>query len=89
MAREGANANANIVWYILKSSDNQLLAHSFGITGTDYNVQNDYDGDGKNDAAVWRDTNGTFYTLRSSNGGLTSVQWGSPYDLPIANYDTH
>ncbi len=89
VVREGINASANLVWYVLKSSDNQLLASSFGITGTDITVQNDYDGDGKTDFAVWRDTNGTFYVLRSNGGGLTSVQWGTSGDMPIASYDSH
>jgi len=89
VVREGTTLTSNLIWYILKSSNNSLQATSFGITGTDLNVQNDYDGDGKTDVAVWRDTNGTFYVLRSTDGGLTSVQWGSPSDLPIAGYDTH
>jgi hypothetical protein len=89
VVREGPTPESSLVWYILKSSDNRLLAHAFGATGTDQLAQNDYDGDGKTDVAVWRDTNGTFYALRSSDNGLTSVQWGLPSDLPIAGYDTH
>ena len=34
----------------------------------------DYDGDGKVDIAVYRD--GTWFILRSSDGGQTTVGWG-------------
>ncbi len=89
VVREGATSSDNLVWYILKSSDNGLQAESFGLTVSDLTVQNDYDGDGKTDIAVWRDTNGTFYYIRSSNRSLGVVQWGSPNDAPIAAFDTH
>jgi hypothetical protein len=89
VVREGATPTSNLVWYIQKSSDGGLIANTYGITGSDLNAQNDYDGDGKTDLAVWRDSNGSFYILRSSDGVLNVVQWGSPSDFPIAAYDTH
>ncbi|MDM7923545.1 MAG: hypothetical protein QUS14_14700, partial [Pyrinomonadaceae bacterium] len=89
VVREGATPEANLVWYIRRSSDGGLIAQSFGLTGSDLNTQNDYDGDGKTDLSVWRNTNGTFYTLRSSDGGLDVQQFGSPNDFPLATYDTH
>jgi len=92
VVREGSTPTSNLVWYIQKSSDGGLIARFFGLTGSDLNVQNDYDGDGKTDIAVWRDTNGTYYVLRSSdnfNGDPTITQWGSPNDFPVASYDTH
>ncbi len=93
VVRPGATLTSNLVWYVLKSSDNNLLAESFGVTGTDYTVQNDYDGDGKTDVAVWRDSggasNGVFYYIRTSNRSLGVVPWGSSDDLPVADYDTH
>lgn len=66
-----------------------LLGYSFGITDTDTSVQNDYDGDGKTDVAVWRETDGTFYVLKSTDGDLYAVSWGYSTDSPIASYDTH
>ncbi len=89
VVREGALPTDNLVWYILRSSDGGLIAQSFGLTSSDLNVQNDYDGDGKTDIAVWRDTEGRFYWLPSSGMGPTAVQWGSPSDFPVASYDTH
>src|SRR5438552_14756051 len=88
VVREGLTATSNLTWYILRSSDGGLTAVNFGITGSDYCVQNDYDGDGKTDIAVWRDSDGTFYVIRSL-AGFTAVQWGSSNDYPVASYDTH
>jgi hypothetical protein len=89
VVREGTTSTSNLVWYILRSSDSGLTAVSFGITGTDLTVQNDYDGDNKTDIAIWRNSNGTFFVLRSTDGVLTSAQWGLPNDFPVAAYDTH
>ncbi len=90
IVREGqAGVPDNLVWYVVKSSDGGFIVNAFGLLASDLNVQNDYDGDGKTDIAVWRDSDGKFYVLRSSDGGLGVVQWGSPSDFPVASYDTH
>jgi hypothetical protein len=89
IVRVGATDNSALSWYIRQSSNGELKSAAFGATGIDLNVQNDYDGDGKTDIAVWRDTNGFFYVLRSTDNGLTAAQWGAPNDFPVASYDTH
>jgi hypothetical protein len=90
VVREGqSNIPNNLIWYILKSSDGGFIANAFGLIDSDLNVQNDYDGDGKTDLAIWRNTEGKFYVLRSSDNSLSVVQWGAPSDLPVAGYDTH
>jgi hypothetical protein len=91
VVREGATPASNLVWYVQKSTDGGLIAVSFGITGSDLNAQNDYDGDGKCDIAIWRDTNGSFYVLSSLSGNTSLIQsqWGSAGDYPVASYDTH
>jgi hypothetical protein len=77
-----------MVWYILDSMTNTATATQFGVgrpTGgnsADFPIQGDYDGDGRQDIAVWR-PNGTFYVLRSSDGGLTAQTWGEAGDLPL------
>jgi hypothetical protein len=81
-------------WYIRSSGGSgnapgALLSYSWGASATDLLTQNDYDGDGKTDVAVWRDTNGTFYIRKSSDNQIQGINWGSSGDFPIAAYDTH
>lgn len=89
VVREGATPTSNLTWYVRKSSDGQLIQRSWGVTGTDLNVQNDYDGDGKTDFAIWRNTDGKFYVINDVTGAISVVSWGAPNDFPVASYDTH
>lgn len=78
----------NYDWFILRSSDNSLQFERFGGKSF-FTVQNDYDGDGRTDVAVWNPANAVYYIKRSSDSGLTQVQFGQNGDYPVANYDTH
>lgn len=91
VVREGADASSSFTWRIRESSTGDIKVVNFGVTGSDQPVQGDYDGDGKTDIAVWRNTNGYFYALRSSDNytSYSAIQWGSYGDFPIAGYDTH
>ena len=91
VVREGATPTANLIWYVLRSSNGSFIATSFGLTGSDLSAQNDYDGDGKCDIAIWRDTTGVFYALTSSSNFQNAIQaqWGASNDFPVAGYDTH
>jgi len=90
VVREGTGEGSTLSWFIRLSNGGGLLAASFGATQTDLSAQNDYDGDGKTDIAVWRDTTGTFFVRSSlNNAGLISTQWGATNDFPVASYDTH
>jgi len=48
-------------------------------------VQNDYDGDGKTDFAVWTpDASASIWTIkRSSNGTTRTEYWGVTTDIPV------
>ncbi|HEX8249502.1 MAG TPA: M36 family metallopeptidase [Pyrinomonadaceae bacterium] len=70
-----------IQWYIRKSSNNynpQFFAYGLG---TDKMVVADYDGDGADDMAVFRPSNGFWY-IRRSLGGDSYIQFGANGDVP-------
>jgi uncharacterized delta-60 repeat protein len=69
-------------WYILQSSNNQLLAINWGLS-EDKPVPADYDYDGITDIAVYRPSQGVWYIRRSSDAGLMSVRWGNASDIPL------
>jgi len=89
IVREGATPNSDLVWWVLRSSDGSHTATAFGNSSTDLTTQNDYDGDGKTDISVWRNTEALIYIRRSTDNALTGIRWGSPDDFPVAHYDTH
>ncbi|MBS1797790.1 MAG: VCBS repeat-containing protein [Acidobacteria bacterium] len=77
-------------WYIQTNGSAATGVVPWGI-GQDWDVPEDYDGDDKTDAAVWRPSAGqaVFYILNSSNNTLKIEAFGQSGDIPttVADYD--
>ena len=71
------------VWSIKRSSDNGLTEVQFGAA-SDVPVRGDFDGDGRNDLAVYRPSNGGWYIQRSNGAGFLAVNFGASEDIPVA-----
>ena len=67
------------IWYVLRSTNGAVTSTSFGSTD-DVPVRGDYDGDGADDIAVFR--NGTWH-LNRSTAGLVQSPFGTATDVPI------
>ncbi|MBV9210673.1 MAG: hypothetical protein JOZ52_08595 [Acidobacteria bacterium] len=68
------------VWYLVNSSDGSFHFLTFGQAGVDVPAVGDYDGDGKDDPAVWRPgAPGVFYVNRST-AGFTAFPFGTSGD---------
>ncbi len=75
-------------WRIAKSSDNYQSAEIvFWGLDSDKLVPADYDGDGIDDVAVYRPSDGVWY-IRKSSGGNMFRQFGISTDIPVpGDYD--
>ena len=77
------NGSASNFWFINKSSGG-VIQTQFGLSAEDFMTPGDFDGDGRADIAVWRDTTGTWYRLNSSTGTFVVNNFGLTGDEPVA-----
>jgi hypothetical protein len=69
------------------TSDNSVFGFPFGFSGDQF-APGDYDGDGRTDLAVYRNSAGVFFVQRSSDNTVIGVQFGLQGDEPVArDYD--
>ncbi|HEX9930336.1 MAG TPA: PQQ-dependent sugar dehydrogenase [Pyrinomonadaceae bacterium] len=83
-----ATGSTTAFWYVLQSSNNQLLARQWGAVD-DEAVPGDYDGDGRTDFAVTRTVSGSkaWYILNSTSGAFRGEFFGVSTDTPIPPAD--
>ncbi len=80
----------DMLWTIVRSSDDEVRYVRCGIYSSDYPAQGDYNGDGITEPAVWRKSGpgsanpGTFWTM-NPDGSFNVVQWGNGFDSSIAS----
>ena len=70
----------NGTWYLNRSTAG-FSAIPFGLS-TDQPVQADYDGDGKDDLAVFRASAGTWYAIKSTDGSVAIIPFGTDGRYP-------
>jgi hypothetical protein len=82
----GLNNNVSGIWRWIRSSDGQIGSARLGsgVVNGDKPVPGDYDGDGKTDPAIFRQSGGggAEFVILGSQRGIFTVPWGLGDDLP-------
>ncbi|MGB7068221.1 MAG: VCBS repeat-containing protein [Pyrinomonadaceae bacterium] len=90
VVRNIGGSNEQLRWFIaLNGTSDTLYGADWGIRN-DTLVPEDYDGDGKDDVAIWREgASATFYILQSETNTMRVEQFGQTGDDPtvVGDYD--
>ncbi len=88
VVRAAGGTGSQMTWYSAINGGSPIANREWGISG-DVVVSGDYDGDGSDDIAVFRPSNGTFYIVQSSTLTLRVEQFGQTGDdaRVVGDYD--
>ncbi len=85
----GSGPSGQLRWFILNPANGAISTYDWG-TASDWYTPGDFDGDGKDDVAVWRPgSQATFYILQSASMTFRTQDFGQSGDdaTVIADYD--
>ncbi|MEJ7860176.1 MAG: VCBS repeat-containing protein [Pyrinomonadaceae bacterium] len=79
----------NGTWFIRENGGGMTVVRPFGLTSlasvTDRPICGDYNGDGKQDIAIYRSSNSSFFWLNSPDfNTFSGVQFGQAGEFPVA-----
>ncbi|MDQ3321376.1 MAG: S8 family serine peptidase [Acidobacteriota bacterium] len=80
------NASGGMLWHVFQGAEG-YKTFNFGLFEDDVPIPGHYDADLKSDIAVWRNSNGTFYVLRSQDNTFQAAQFGTAGDNPVVTQD--
>lgn len=88
VVRPAGGAGSQLTWFTQFNGGSPFSAREWGISG-DVVISGDFDGDQRDDQAVYRESNSTFYIIESANLTIRIEQFGQAGDNPrvVADYD--
>ncbi|MBK9153505.1 MAG: VCBS repeat-containing protein [Chloracidobacterium sp.] len=88
VVRAAGGAGSQLTWLNAVNGGNPTYERTWGVSG-DIILSGDFDGDGRDDPAVWRPSNATFYIIQSATLTIRIDQFGEANDDPrvVADYN--
>ena len=76
----GASVDSSGNLYIADAGNNPIQPFTLAMAAK---IGSDFEGDGKEEIAVWRLRDGNWYIIRSSDGTVVPYQWGTAGDIQV------